>query len=360
MPEKKNDNQSTGVLVTEEQISSTLAEIVQINKDSVAASAADFAEIRKISKKTEATLSEIADMQREARATAQVEWAEIRKISKKTEATLSEIADMQREARATAQVEWAEIREISKKTEVTLSEVADMQREARATAQVEWAEIREISKKTEATLSEIADMQREAKVEWAEIRELSRKNEIAIAELARFSKNLGKEVGGNADKFGSYTESLAVPSIKRILNEHFDAKYEGGFNITPGEGSPGPLEVDAWGVARNGVDAVYLVEIKSKFKPRHIRQIWRLVELFRHHMSQYHQYSVFPILAVVEVSEAHRRQIWEQGIHVIDVADGVFSLSRPPKEFQANGDHGLKVHRRALPPIRLVWDAESA
>ncbi len=264
MPEKKNDNQSTGFLGTEEQISSTLADIVQINKDSVAASAADFAEIR------------------------------------------------------------------------------------------------EISKKTEATLSEIADMQREAKVEWAAIRELSRKNEVAIAELARFSKNLGKEVGGNANKFGTYTESLAVPSIKRILNDHFDAKYEGGFNITPGEGSPGPLEVDAWGVARNGVDAVYLVEIKSKFKPRHIRQIWRLVELFRHHMSQYYHYSVFPILAVVEVSEAHRRQIWEQGIHVIDVADGVFSLSRPPKEFQANGDHGLKVHCRALPPIRLVWDAESA
>ncbi len=194
--------------------------------------------------------------------------------------------------------------------------------------------------------------------EWAEIWKLSRKNEATIAELATLSKDLRKEVGGHTNKLGSYTESLAEPSIRRILEEHFDADYQGRINIEHNRQSLGPLEVDAWGVARNGVEAVYLVEVKSRFRPRHIRQIWRQVELFRQYMTMYCDHSVYPMLAVVEVSKAHRCQIWEQGIHVIDVADGVFSLSSPPKKFEANGDHGLKVHRRSLPPMRLVWDAE--
>lgn len=168
----------------------------------------------------------------------------------------------------------------------------------------------------------------------------------------------GRLIGGHGNKFGSYTESLAQPSIRRILSERFDARYEGSFHYRTEH--DGETQIDGWGVARNGTGAVYLIEIKSRFKPRHIRQVWRHVELFRRLNPEHQDSAVYPILAVVEIRDSHRDMIWQSGIHLIDVSDGVFEWSRPPEGFRACGDHGAdgRVERAVPSHLRLVAKGE--
>ena len=156
-----------------------------------------------------------------------------------------------------------------------------------------------------------------------------------------------------ATSFGEITESLAEPSIRRILDEHFDAGYQKGEKFNWWK-EVGMLEVDAWGEARNSVKAVYLVEIKSQFKPKHIQQMLRQVERFRYYVWKYRQLAVFPVVAAVQISDEDRRQVWKAGMCLIDIADGVFELAEPPFRFIPNGNYGTEVVRRDVPPLHLV------
>ncbi len=62
----------------------------------------------------------------------------------------------------------------------------------------------------------------------AELKELVASLAIAQRETAeqmkrtdRRLKELGKQIGGLGEKFGSFTEGLALPSMQKILNERF-------------------------------------------------------------------------------------------------------------------------------------------
>ena len=185
------------------------------------------------------------------------------------------------------------------------------------------------------------------------IEELQKKNERTMAELSAMSKKLGKSIGDLGNKFGRFTESLAKPSLERILEEQFDADYQGWLYLNELKGVQ-DLEVDGWAKARNGSGAAYLVEVKSRFKPKHLRQVWRMVEKFRQYKTDYRHRSVYPMLAVVEISDRHRELVWDSGVYLIDIADGVFRMGEAPANFRANGSHGTDGVRREVPHLHLV------
>ncbi len=179
---------------------------------------------------------------------------------------------------------------------------------------------------------------------WKELRK-------DIAKLTVKTEEHGKQIGGHNNKFGSHTEALAEPSIRRILDEYFDADYMESYESRS-------LQLDGWGVARNGSGAAYVVEVKSKFEPEHLDQVWRLVRMFRIEKPKFESREVYPILAVVEIEKEQRELVWESGIHLIDVSEGVFEWTRPPMGFSPCGDHGANgVVRRAVPRhLQLVTD----
>ena len=234
-----------------------------------------------------------------------------------------------------------ELRELREKTEADLQRAAEILKEIVASQQ-------ESDKKSAESRWEIEKIEKR-------VIKLSAKNEKTIAELSHTSKNHGKLIGDLGNKFGKYTEAFAKPSLKRILDEHFEADYQGWLYHNELRGVQ-DLEVDVWATARNGTGAAFLVEIKSKFKPKHIKQVWRIVEKFRLYKTDYRHQPVYPILAVVEITERHRELVWKSGIHLIDIADGVFSLAKPPAEFKAFGFHGADGVRRDVPSLQLVWN----
>ena len=221
-----------------------------------------------------------------------------------------------------------------------------------------------IAKSREESDAEIAELRKETEKITRETRDLSKENERRIAELTaqtkkqtRKLKEQGRQIGDYGNKFGAFTEALAQPSLRRILKKRFDAHYEDTYSHRSEK--HGEVEIDAWGVARNGTTAAYLIEIKSRFRPEHLQQVWRHVDMFRALEPEHRNAPVYPILAVVEIDKRHRELVWDSGIYLIDVADGVFELAEPPAKFEPFGHYGAEETKggvqRAVPShLRLV------
>ena len=174
-----------------------------------------------------------------------------------------------------------------------------------------------------------------------------------LRQVAIKAENANKQEGTLDDKFGDYTEDTVIESISRILDERFEADYYGWVKLENTQNAL-DLEVDAIGVSRKGAGAVYVVKFKSKFGDEHINQVWRMVERFRIHYPECWERAVYPMLTVVDISEAGRRKVWNAGIHLIEVNDGVFQYATPPKDFEPNGYHSMHGARRTGVQMRLV------
>ena len=207
--------------------------------------------------------------------------------------------------------------------------------------------------KTEQMLAEGARRHAEIDEQMAETDRKLAKTEELVAETSRKISELGSHYGGLHKKFGSFTEDLARPSIARILEEDFEADYAGDIDECYLK-EVGPLQVDAWGIARNGARAIYLVEIKSKYRPKHIRQVRSHVEKFREYFPQFKDYGVLSVIAVVEADKDERDEIWDAGIYVIEAADGVFRLGDVPKGFLPDGLQDMDEHHRDVPLVYML------
>ncbi|MYD78272.1 MAG: hypothetical protein F4239_05085 [Gammaproteobacteria bacterium] len=219
------------------------------------------------------------------------------------------------------------------------------------------AEIAELRKETEKITRETRDLSKENERRIAELTAQTKKQTRKLKEQTKQMKEQGRQLGDYGNKFGAFTETLAQPSLRRILKKRFDAHYEDTYSHRSEK--HGEVEIDAWGVARNGTTVVYLIEIKSRFRPEHLRQVWRHVDMFRALEPEYRNAPVYPILAVVEIDKRHRELVWDSGIYLIDVADGVFELAEPPVEFEPFGHHGAEgtgggVQRAVPSHLRLV------
>ena len=146
---------------------------------------------------------------------------------------------------------------------------------------------------------------------------------------------------------------MATPSIRGILEREFNADFR-GWLCAGGPKYEVDLEVDAWGVSRNGNGAAYVVEIKRKFHEKHIKQVWQIVKRFRVNLPEYRRRAVYPMLAVVDISDEGRAMVWNAGIHLIEINDGVFRYAQPPQDFEADGYHGMRGVRKDVPYLRAV------
>ena len=200
-------------------------------------------------------------------------------------------------------------------------------------------------KKTELRSSETADELTDSEM----IDELTER-EIHEKEIAKILEENRKMIRETTD----ITEVMARPSIGRILEKRFDSDYLGPLKLEYHR-DVGSLEVDAWGTCRSSTGAAYIVEIDIEFCDIHIESVLRQVELFRYYMTDYEERAVYPMLAMMEISEEDRRKVWNAGIHLIDIDDSNFcTYAKPPEDFEANGYHGAHGVKRGVPHLQLV------
>ena len=232
--------------------------------------------------------------------------------------------------------------------------IADLVATSERTISELGKQIEELAAEDRKHHAEIKDMQAENAKQQAKNDEQQDKNAKQIERMLAESENRNKEVGGLSNKFGRFTEELAEPSIRKILEDEFDADFRPELKSKVSNRLVAHL-VDAWGVAQNGVRAVYLIEVKCRFRPgKHFKQIWEQVEDFRTYAPEYSDYQIYPMVGVVDASEQDRLQIWRNGMYVIDVADGVFKLAQRPDGFKPNGSHGMQEKGGGTPNLRMV------
>ena len=269
------------------------------------------------------------------------------KMFEKTDKKIQEVAELQRvnSEELNKVVEGLrQVRIASEKNGDEVKEVVEGLRQVRIASEKNGDEVKEVVE----GLRQVRIASEKNGDEVKEVVEGLRQVRIA-------SENHGERIGRIGNNLGNYTEAMAMPSIRGILERDFDAEFKGS-NLVRNTNNGLDMEVDAWGVSRNGTGAVYVVEIKRKFHDDYIKQIWQTVKRFRVNKPEYRAWAVFPMLAVVDISKEGRAMVWNAGIHLIEINDGVFRYAQPPQDFEADGYHGMPGVRKDVPHLRAVPD----
>ncbi len=171
-------------------------------------------------------------------------------------------------------------------------------------------------------------MTAEAEEIWAILRELAQSQK----ETDRKFKELGKQIGGLGQKFGSFTEGLALPSMTKILRDQFHMEV-----ISPSvRVSKNGLdaEIDVLAYANSTINEAYVVEVKSHLREEGISQLKEIMDNFRLFFPEHKDKKIYGIIAAVDISEALKKRVLDAGFYVARIQDETFSLDTP-QDFKA-------------------------
>ena len=146
-------------------------------------------------------------------------------------------------------------------------------------------------------------------------------------EMKRSNRELGKQIGGLANKFGSFTEGLALPSMQQILRSQFNMEVVSpSVRVKKGDEE---LEVDVLSYANSTLNEVYVVEVKSHLRDDGIDQLSGIVNRFRHFFPEHKDKKLYGIMAAVEMSNRLKERVLSKGFYAAKISDEVFSIDVP-------------------------------
>ena len=177
-------------------------------------------------------------------------------------------------------------------------------------------------------LAELTQAQRETD---RQLKETDRQLKETDLQLKELGKELGKQIGGLGQKFGSFTEGFALPSMDRILREQFGMETVSPRVRVRKNGEE--MEVDVLAYSNGDRNVAYLVEVKSHPRKDAIDQLKRQLQRFPQFFPEHQDKARYGILAAVDLSEELRQQILAEGLYVARIEDDVFTLD-VPEDFQ--------------------------
>ena len=139
-------------------------------------------------------------------------------------------------------------------------------------------------------------------------------------------KELGRQIGGLGDKFGSFTEGLALPSMTRILSQRFGMDF-----IAPRvriRRNGHSLELDVLAYSHSS-DDLFVVEVKSHLREDALEQMRKTLRELRDYLPDHQDKKVYGILAAVDAPESLREKVLADGIYLARIHDGQFDLQVP-------------------------------
>jgi|SRR3954463_16382895 len=200
---------------------------------------------------------------------------------------------------------------------------------------VRHAEIAELQKETDrqlqatdrqlqATDRQLQETDRQVQETGRIVRELTKKTDKELLELKR-------QLGGLGEKFGSFTEGMAFPSMKKLLQQRFQMDVIAPRILSRKNGSS--MELDVLAHSKSKVDEVYIVEVKSHLRQEGIDQIKKTLREFHNYFPGHADKKVYGILAAVDVNDELRAKVLQEGIYLALIHDDEFSLE-VPDDFQ--------------------------
>ena len=150
-------------------------------------------------------------------------------------------------------------------------------------------------------------------------------------ETERYLRELGRQIGGLGEKFGSFTEGLALPSMTKILRQrfHMDVVAPG----IQGRRNGRTMEVDVLAFSNSGRNEAFVVEVKSHLREEAFDQMRKILREIRDFFPLLADKKVYGILAAVHVPSEVEEKVLGEGIYLARIHDGQFDL-QVPDDFQ--------------------------
>ncbi len=164
-------------------------------------------------------------------------------------------------------------------------------------------------------------------VSTAELRASMTEIREAQKETGRQINQTNKQLGELGNKFGSFTEGLALPSMEKILKREFDATVVTPYAKSSINGRS--LEIDVLAYDKSGRDEVYVVEVKSHLKQEGIDQILKLIADFPKFFPDHAHRTIYGIIAAVTIPDDLRNQALNEGLYLAQISDETFRLQTP-------------------------------
>lgn len=159
---------------------------------------------------------------------------------------------------------------------------------------------------------------------WVMFQETDRKfqeTDRKMQDTDKQIKELGKQIGGLGNKFGTFNEALVMPSINKILLDHFKCNeiLENYTYKNNGE----MLEIDMLGISES---AAYIIEIKSHFREEVFQQIKSEAIRFKKFSSYSKDRKIYCILAATHYKADEQKRVLNEGIYFISISDEIVKL----------------------------------
>ena len=154
----------------------------------------------------------------------------------------------------------------------------------------------------------------------------------SLKENDKGMKELRQQIGGIANKFGSFTEGLALPSMSKILTKKF-----GMTTINPSvrvrDKNGNEQEIDVLAYANGEINTAFIVEVKSHLREEGIEQLLKQCRDFPLLFPELAHKKLYGILAAVDASQQLQQKVIAQGLYFAKIHDEQFSLC-VPKDFK--------------------------
>lgn len=146
-------------------------------------------------------------------------------------------------------------------------------------------------------------------------------------EVDRQLKELRVEIGGIGNKFGSFTEGMALPAIEKILHNEFGLeRFHPNAKSLKGDRT---LEIDVLGYSNGTLNQVVVVEVKSHLRLRDIKQVLQILKEFPEFFPEHADKKLYGMIAAVAVNKETRQQVIEAGLYLGRIHDDQFKLTVP-------------------------------
>jgi hypothetical protein len=164
-----------------------------------------------------------------------------------------------------------------------------------------------------------------------QLKETDRQLTKQLKETDKQLKELGKQIGGIGNKFGSYTENIAMPSVRNIMSKKFKMDHFQSNVLIRKNGKT--VELDGMAYANSDINKIFVIEIKSKVSPETFVQTDKIVEKFFDWFPEHKDKKLYIMLAGVNVPTDLREKILNKGWYFAEVNEKIFKLN-VPKSFK--------------------------
>ena len=151
---------------------------------------------------------------------------------------------------------------------------------------------------------------------------------VAQAKTERLIDKVGKQIGDLGNKFGSFTEGMAFPSMSKVLRERFgmdDAALRLSFH-RKGE----TLELDVFGYDSTGQrKEAYVVEVKSHLDISDLNQLRQTIAKLPRFYAPARDCLIYGIIAAVDIPDKVGKAVLDAGFYLARINDEIFKLQVP-------------------------------